>query len=152
MLNWLCCASVPALLLMAGPALAQGPPDSASAIPKPLLDLYAKAVIEHWVWFGGGLHQNYWFRPGTAHRTKAGTTILWTVFVQEGDSTGDWSSGREAVIAERSKNHHSIEGYETYLMTTVQWEVDCSNHKERILQLLDYNCASHGFPRHPALR
>ncbi len=59
--------------------------------------------------------------------------------IQAIDSTGDWTSAREAIIAERERKNLPTAGYETYLLTKVQWEVDCARQKARILKIIEYS-------------
>jgi hypothetical protein len=119
-------------------AVAHGPPLHAEDIPKPLLDLYAKAYVENWVAFGGGCHQTYYFLPKTIRRTARGTSTVWSVEVQEMDST-NWRSSLAAVKEQRERVRPGVEGYERYLFSKTQWEVDCRRQLVRILQFIDYD-------------
>jgi len=127
------------LVASAASALAQEAPDSTANIPEPFLKEYGRAVLENWVYFGGGFKQSYWFLPNTVRRTARGTSTVWSVSIQAPDSTGDWSSAREAIIAARERENVPTARYETYLLTKLQWEVDCAHQKLRIIQVYDYN-------------
>jgi hypothetical protein len=106
-------------------------------IPKPLLHEFAKAYEEDWVVFGSGLHQNYFFLPRTIQDTAHGTKTVWGVNLQGADST-DWLSSRAAMI-EQQRRRGDPDRYDKYLLTKVQWEVDCSHHRARIVQIIDYD-------------
>ena len=122
-----------------GSARAQLLPDTTSNIPAPLLNEYATAVHDNWVWFGGGFKQAYWFLPNTVRRTTSGSSTFWAVSIQAVDSTGNWTSAREAIIADRQRRNQPTAGYETYLLTKSQWEVDCARQKLRCIRILEYN-------------
>jgi hypothetical protein len=107
-------------------------------IPKPLLDTYAKAYTENWVVFGGGYHQYYCFIPRTIQTTARGTKTVWGVNLQNADST-DWLSSRAAVSEIRQPIHGDPNRYAKYLLTKLQWEVDCASQRTRIVQILDYD-------------
>ncbi|HTR96483.1 MAG TPA: surface-adhesin E family protein [Candidatus Acidoferrales bacterium] len=127
-------------LALASPvaARAQEPQDTTANIPQPLLDQYATAVHENWVYFGGGGHEHYWFIPRTIKRTPRGTSTVWTVGIQSLDSTNTYTSAREAVIADRERNGQSSSEYANYLMTRTKWEIDCVHQRLRILRVLQY--------------
>jgi hypothetical protein len=112
---------------------------SSSDIPEPFLRVYTTALSEDWIYFGGGEKQNYWFLPRTIRKTPQGTSTVWSVHIQGADSTGSYTSARDAIIARFKRMGTSTMGYERYLQTKVQWEVDCVHQRIRIIQLLDYN-------------
>jgi hypothetical protein len=128
-------------LLLATPVTVHTQPQTKSTqkIPDPLLDEYAKGIAENWVWFGGGFKQDYWFCPNTIRRTAQNTFTVWSVSIQSFDSTGDWTSARRAIITQRKRARVATLGYESYLLTKVQWEMDCSHHMTRVLQIVDYD-------------
>lgn len=132
-----CLVGITTGLILAAGARAQELPDS-SSIPKPLLEEYAKATVDGWVWFGGGFKQQYWYLPKTIRKTPRGTSTVWAVNIQEVDSTNDWTAAREAIVAHYREQGMSTVGYEHYLLTKVQWEVDCVHQRSRVIQLLDY--------------
>jgi hypothetical protein len=132
-----------ALLIQATAASAQ-PADTLN-IPTPVLDVYAKAYAEDWVQFGGGFHQIYLYLPRTIKATARGTKTVWGVNVQSmsgADTLCDLNTSRRAITKQREEAHfppEKLEKYATYLMTKIQWEVDCVHQRTRIIQFLDYD-------------
>jgi hypothetical protein len=144
--KWLCVGASLVLLVGAHSTAAQSLTDTTSNVPVAFLNEYAKAVNEGWVWFGGGFNQHYWFLPKTIRRTPRGTSTVWTVSIQSlDDTTADWSSARRAIIAQRERTNQPTAGYETYLLTKAQWELDCVHERIRTIQLLEYNEAGEAF-------
>ncbi len=107
-------------------------------IPKPLLDQFAKAYDESWVVFGSGFHQNFYFLPRTIKTTPAGTKTVWGVNLQGGDSD-DWLSSRAAIVEQRRESYGDAARYDEYLLTRIQWEIDCPGQRARIVELADYD-------------
>lgn len=116
-----------------------------TTIPEPFLREYATAYHENWVAFGGGSHQTYFYLPRTIRTTSRGTRTVWAVNIQSiqgGDTLGDFSSARRAVIKSREEAHlapERLQKYATYLLTRVQWEVDCLRQRMRIIKFVDYD-------------
>jgi hypothetical protein len=105
-------------------------------IPKPLLATFERAYDEKWVVFGGGFKQNYFLLPRTIKATTRGTKTVWGVNVQGSDG-GNWYSARAAIIQQRSQAGGDAAPYAWYLLTRVQWEIDCAHGRMRMLQLID---------------
>jgi len=140
-------ARVVALLTILGCPVSVRAQDAASVldslmdtenVPKPLLYQFAKAYEEDWVCFGAGLHQNYFFIPRTIKATGHGTKTVWGVNLQGADST-DWMSSRPAVIEQRQRAHEDPDKYAKYLLTKIQWEVDCAGQRMRMIKMIDYD-------------
>jgi len=105
-------------------------------IPKPMLATFERAYIENWVVFGSGYHQNFFFLPRTIRTTARGTKTVWGVNVQGADPDG-WLTARAAIIEQRSKLGADAKPYARYLLTKVQWEIDCDGQRMRMVQLVD---------------
>jgi hypothetical protein len=109
-------------------------------IPKPLLATFERAYTESWVVFGSGFHQNYFFLPRTIHVTPQGTKTVWGINVQGADANG-WLTSRAAIMRQRSRLGADTKPYARYLMTKIQWEIDCEGKRLRMRQLVDYDDA-----------
>jgi len=107
-----------------------------AGIPKAMLATFRRAYDENWVVFGSGSHQNYFFLPRTVHTTAQGTKTVWGVNVQGADPNG-WNTGRAAIVAQRSQLGADPKPYAHYLLTKVQWEIDCEGKRMRMRQLVD---------------
>jgi len=106
--------------------------------PKMLIELHAKAYVENWVVFGGGIKEMYLYQPTTAKRTARGTTTVWGVNMPNPDST-DWYGSRHAFLESKRKRHESTSGWERYFYTKVQWEIDCQKGQVGITQMVFYD-------------
>lgn len=132
------------LLLLLAPAAANAQAGTAS-VSEPLTQMYAKALVENWVQFGGAGHQIYFYLPRTIRVTSRGTKTVWGVNMQSiagEDSSGDMAPSRAEVMEVRRSAHmdpEQLEKYETYLLTKIQWEVDCVHQRLRILKMIDYD-------------
>ena len=113
-----------------------------AGIPKAMLATFERAYDENWVVFGSGSHQNYFFLPRTIRVTPQGTKTVWGVNVQGADPDG-WNTGRAAIVAQRSKLGADPKPYAHYLLTKVQWEIDCEGKRMRMRQLVDCDDAGH---------
>src|SRR5262249_25681564 len=105
-------------------------------VPKPLLHTFERAFSEEWVVFGGGFHQNYYYLPATIRRTSRGTKTVWGVNLPGADD-GNWVSARAEVMEQRANSGGTPEPYARYLLTKIEWEIDCAGRRLRMLRLID---------------